>query len=99
MGVDLRYQGYQVGYWLMRVGLDSVQNRINEGVPDMPQVVFGVMTSTYSRAAAKKFNMKWIHTARYENFICHDGKKLSERIEAMVGKTQECAVLGAIRSM
>lgn len=79
----------------MRKGLDSIQERMANGEPDMPEVIYAVMTSSFSRATCKKFHMHWIHQTRFEDFICHDGKKLSERIEAMVGKTQQYAAMGA----
>lgn len=58
-----------------------------------PEIVYGVYTSNYSQALARKFGFHWLSTIRYDEYVCWDGVKMSERL----GNVHQTAALAARR--
>ena len=93
IGVDPRYRRYGIARNLLRTTLDSARRVAKElGLPE-PELAYGIFTSNYSQALADKFSFEGLHSARYDQYRCHDGVLMSERI----GPTHQTAKLAARR--
>ncbi|XP_058794098.1 uncharacterized protein LOC131665890 isoform X2 [Phymastichus coffea] len=93
IGVDSRYRRYGVGRSLMRSSLELARKLAVERRLPPPEIAYAVFTSNYSQALAEQFGFEWLHSLRYDQQRCYDGKLMSERI----GPLHQTAVLAGRR--
>lgn len=93
IGVDSRYRRYGIARKLMRASLEQARKIAKELRIPEPEIAYAVYTSNYSQALAEKFDFEWLYAVRYDEYVCYDGKLMSDRI----GPLHQAARLGARR--